>query len=96
MKLLKKYFKAIHEIYDYFGYETGEKILPLEDYTEFEWYYNEDEEIIYFRTIGDKDIFSETGKIYFGEYDDSEMIMFEIFDDALLIFDAHKEIYIEE
>jgi len=94
MKLLKKYFKVIHEIYDYFGYETGEKILPLEDYTEFEWYYKDD--VIYFKTKGEEELFSETGIIYRGEYDVSEMIMFEVKDDVLLIFDAHKEIYMEE
>jgi len=96
MKLLKKYFKVIHEIYDYFGYETGEKILPLEDYTEFEWYYNDDEGIIYYRSIGEEELISEEGTIYYGEYDNSEMIMFEVINDSLLIFDAHKEIYIEE
>ena len=37
MKLLQKYFKIIHEIYEYFDYSTNDRILPLEDYKEFYW-----------------------------------------------------------
>ena len=35
MKLLKKYFKVVTEIYNYFDYDGGKKIYPIEDYTEF-------------------------------------------------------------
>jgi len=96
MKLIKKYFKIVNQIYDYFGYESGKKVLPIEDYTEFKWYYSEDEGTIYYNSINDESVFPEIGTIYYGVYDDSEMVLFEIADDALLIFDAKKEIYIDE
>jgi len=108
MKLIKKYFKILHQIYDYFDYESGGKILPIEDYTEFEWYYSVDDGIIYYKsktpskqiTIDDfnlkNELFSESGQIYYGQYDKSEMVMFEVYDDVLLIFDAENEIFIDE
>jgi hypothetical protein len=96
VKLIKKYFKIVSQIYDYFDYTSGSKVLPIEDYTEFEWHYIEDESIIYFKSKEDKELFSEEGQIYYGQYDDSEMIMFEVYDDVLLIFDAEKEVYFDE
>lgn len=96
MKLVKKYLKIVDQIYDYFEYSSGDNVLPIEDYTDFEWMYSEDEGVIYFRTKGDDMLLSEAGVIYYGQYDLSEMIMFEVHDDALLIFDTQKEIYIDE
>ena len=95
MKLIKKYFKALNQIYDYFDYSSGEKVLPIEDYTEFDWYLNKSKNIIYYKTSEDKNFFSEKGNVYFGVYD-SEMIMFEITDEVLLIFDSKKEIYFDD
>ena len=37
MKQLKKYFKVVHELYDYFDYSSDGKIIPLEDFTDFYW-----------------------------------------------------------
>ena len=108
MKLIKKYFKILHQIYDYFDYESGGKILPIEDYTEFDWYHSKENGIIYYKSkdsnkINQEDflktingLFSEEGQIYYGQYDKSEMVMFEVYDDVLLIFDAENEIYIDE
>jgi len=96
MNLIKRYFKIVKQLYDYFDYSSGVRVLPIEDYTEFEWYYSEDESIIYFKTKDNDELFSEEGIIYYGQYDNSEMIMFEVYDDALLIFDARKEVYFDE
>lgn len=96
MKLIKKYLKVVREIYEYFDYVAGEKILPIEDYTEFDWYYSENERNIYFKSTEDIDYFSEIGTIYYGQYDKLDMVMFEIQDDVLLIFDGKNEVYIDE
>lgn len=96
MKLIKKYFKIVNQIYDYFDYTSGSKVLPIEDYTDFEWHYSDAEGTIYFKMKEDNGLISESGIIYYGQYDNSEMILFEVQDDVLLIFDAEKEIYFDE
>jgi hypothetical protein len=39
MKLLKQYFKLQQEIFDYFGYREDWAVIPLEDSTDYYWYY---------------------------------------------------------
>jgi len=89
MKLLKKYFKVVHEIYDYFDYSGGKKIFPFEDYTDFEWY-KKDNRIYY--SIEDSDYFNDE---YLEEYTGEEYTMFLIkdslnVDECLVIFDNQK------
>jgi len=43
MKLLKKYYKTIKEIYDYFDYASNGSTLRIEDFTEFYWQYSQNE-----------------------------------------------------
>jgi len=95
MKLLKKYFKIVKEIYTYFNYEGGQQIYPIEDYTEFYWqcnnnfiFYSEDKKNVYDDEYLDK---------YIGE----EYTMFLIkdthnLDDCLIIFDNQKQIFNNE
>jgi len=94
MKLLKKYFKIVNDIYTYFDYDGDEQRYPIEDYTEFFWqkqeqfiYYSEDKKIIY-------------DDEYLEEYQGEEYTMFLIkdthnLDDCLVIFENKKEIYYE-
>lgn len=69
MKLLTKYFKVVHELYDYFDYTSNGKILPIEDYTEFYW------------TITDKPEITDSshcpGIIYFGDTKVTEWVDLE-------------------
>jgi len=90
MKLLKKYFKTIHEIYDYFDYTSGQKIFPIEDYSSFDWTTKLDK--LYYSSEEDDDYISD---IYIEEYKGEEYTMFLIkdslnLDDCLVIFDNKK------
>ena len=92
MKLLKKYFKIVHQIYDYFDYTSGEKIYPIEDYSDFEWTHSEKIKIINYRTEDDDDFM---GDDYIEEYKGEEFTMFLVkdslnLDDCLVIFDNKK------
>ena len=96
MKILKKYFKIVHEIYEYFEYEGGEQIYPIEDYTEFFWVINDDF-IYYSENKEDSFVNDEYLELYKGE----EYTMFLIkdthnLDDCLIIFDNKKELYLDE
>ena len=91
MKLLNKYFKIIHQIYDYFDYSGSEKIYPIEDYTEFDWILK-DNKILY-SSEDDEYIEDEYIDVYNGE----EYTMFLIkdslnVDDCLIIFDNKKKL----
>lgn len=44
MELLKQYFKLQKEIYDYFGFEEGWVVIPLEDSTNYFWHLGLDSE----------------------------------------------------
>jgi len=91
MKLLKKYFKTVQEIYDYFDYTSGKQIYPLEDYTDFEWTIR-DNKILYSLDEDDKYyIYDE----YIEEHKGEEYTMFLIIDslnldDCLVVFDNKK------
>ena len=95
MKILKKYFKIVKEIYEYFDYEGGEQIYPIEDYTEFFWI--KTEELIYYsENKEDSFVFDE----YLDEYLGEEYTMFLIkdtnnLDDCLVIFENKKMLYFE-
>lgn len=91
MKQLKKYFKVVKEIYDYFDYSNDKKIYPIEDYTDFYWkkknnklYYSYDKIEFY-------------DDIFLKEYEGDDYIMFLIndthnLDDCLIIFDLKKKL----
>jgi len=90
MKLLKKYFKTIDQIYEYFDYESGPKVLPLEDYTDFDWTKNKNE--IYYSIEEGSDYITDE---FIEEYKGEEYTMYLIKDslnleDCLLIFDNKK------
>jgi hypothetical protein len=85
MKLLKKYLKTVHDIYEYFDYVSGEKIFPLEDYTLFNWTTNSNK--LYY-SIDDDDYITDD---YIEEYIGEEFTMFLIkdslnLDNCLIIF----------
>lgn len=89
MKLLNKYFKVVHEIYDYFDYSGGKKIYPFENYTDFDWYKKENK--IYYSLEG-SDYFNDE---FLEEYIGEEYTMYLIkdslnVDDCLIIFDNKK------
>jgi len=86
MKLLKKYFKAVHDIYDYFDYTSGKNIYPIEDYTDYEW--TKTETTLFYWIDKDDNINDD----YIEEYVGEEYTMFLIkdslnLDDCLVIFD---------
>lgn len=86
MKLLKKYFKVVHEIYDYFDYTSGKSIYPIEDYTDYNWSKSLDSTIYYFVDVDDDPIIEK----YIEEYVGEEFTMFLIqdslnLDDCLII-----------
>jgi len=90
MKLLKKYFKVIHEIYEYFDYSGGERIYPIEDYTDFEW--DKINNNVRYRCDGDTDFVNDE---FIDEYVGDDYTMFLIrdslnVDDCLIIFDNKK------
>jgi len=87
---LKKYFKIVNEIYEYFDYSGGEKIYPIEDYTDFEW--NKTEKEIHYDIDNDGQYVSDE---YIEEYVGEEFTMFLIkdslnLDNCLIIFDNKK------
>jgi hypothetical protein len=41
MKQLDNYFKAINEIYDYFGFKESWSVYPIDDRRDYWWYYND-------------------------------------------------------
>jgi len=89
MKLLKKYFKTIDQIYEYFDYESGPKVLPLEDYTDFNWTKKDNQ--IFYSSEDDEYVNDE----FVDEFKGEEYTMFLIrdslnLDDCLLIFDNKK------
>lgn len=90
MKLLKKYFKVIHEIYEYFDYSSGERIYPIEDYTDFEW--DKINNNVRYHSDGDTDFINDE---FIDEYVGDDYTMFLIrdslnVDDCLIIFDNKK------
>lgn len=92
MKLLKKYFKIIQDIYDYFDYSGGEKIYPIEDYTDFYWDRNKNN--VRYRCDGDIDFICDE---FLFEYFGDDYTMFLIndslnVDNCLIIFDNKKYI----
>ena len=92
MKALKKYLKIVKEIYDYFDYSSGEKIYPIEDYTDFFWKKKNDK--IYY---SDNNI-DFIDDIFIEEYIGDDYIMFLIkdthnLDDCLIIFNLKKQTY---
>lgn len=92
MKILKKYFKIVHEIYDYFDYSSGKKIYPIEDYTDYRWQINNN--TLHYWVDADDDPIIED---YIEQYDGDDYKMFLIkdslnFDDCLIIFNKEKQI----
>jgi hypothetical protein len=90
MNLLKKYFKVIHEIYEYFDYSGGEKIYPIEDYTDFEWI--KTNKYVSYHCEGDIDFITDE---FINEYTGDDFTMFLIkdslnVDNCLIIFDNKK------
>ena len=61
MKQLDEYFKLQKEIYDYFGYEDGNQVFPIDNCTKYFWQLNE-----YTVSFADtkKEFESETGNYY--------------------------------
>lgn len=47
MKLFDDYLKLQQEIYDYFGYKEGWRILPLNDLREFWWYIPDADTVVF-------------------------------------------------
>lgn len=97
MKQLKKYIKTVKEIYEYFEYESGKHIYPIEDYTNFFWYTKENK--IFYNDSKDSIEYIEDD--YIEEYEGEENVMFLIkdthnLDDCLIIFDLNKQIYNDE
>lgn len=45
MKLLKQYFKLQKQIFEYFGYQEDWVVIPLEDATQYHWWYNGDDTV---------------------------------------------------
>lgn len=43
MKLLDDYFNSQQKLYDYFDYEEGWVVYPIDDATEYYWYADDDE-----------------------------------------------------
>jgi hypothetical protein len=97
MKQLKKYFKIVKEIYDYFEYESGKHIYPIEDYTNFYWYVK-DNRIFYNDSENSEEYIED---VFIEKYNGEEYVMFLIkdthnLDDCLIIFDIKKQIYFED
>jgi len=91
MKLLKKYFRIVHEIYDYFDYSGGKKIYPFEDYTEFDWYVLNDK--IYYSLEGSDYFFDDFLEEYKGEEYSMYLIKDSLnIDNCLIIFENKKMI----
>jgi len=92
MKLLQKYFKIIHEIYEYFDYSTNDRILPLEDYKEFYWKVKN--KIIYYSANKDEinDFSDNVVAVYVGEEFTMVNVLLEDGEESLFIFDNLKKI----
>lgn len=43
MELLNKYFELQNQIYNYFGYIEGWKVIPLDDHTQYVWHITNEE-----------------------------------------------------
>ena len=90
MKLLKKYFKVIHEIYEYFDYLQDDKNYTIEDYTDCEW--SKTKTSLHYWIDEDDDPIEDE---YIEEYIGEEFTMYLIqdslnLDDCLVIFDNKK------
>lgn len=105
MELLNKYFELQKKVYEYFGYEEGWKVIPLDDCTKYFWFVS-DCDVEFADSL--EELKNEEGNYYVNEIytqrhlpkwvyrgDDYTMICVDTHTDGnkfLQVFDNSKEI----
>lgn len=64
MQLIDNYFNAKKELHEYFGYEENWVEIPMESGVEYFWYFDAEEELLYYSEDKEKMLSIEEGEYY--------------------------------